>query len=394
MTGEPDVHAAAPSFEDKPNENYLSLSSQSAANNLKPSLILTHISADATFLLSYRPLQHLSSATAPFTILFDPWLVGSSPVFHPSFSTQSHTITPSITHLSQLEYPPDVVLISQDKTDHCHEETLRQLDTGAGGRDENVRIWAVKGAVGRVRGWGIVKRAERVEELKVWKAVKGGKGPEERVVRVDIPVDMSGLESVKEKGLEEMYAHVEIVHLPAVYPWEFPSLHSAIGVRFVTRYTFRKTSRGGDTDIGRKSQETCTHTHLTLYTPHGVPPSAVLPYLSSLTSGNARATIDLLLHPFTFTTTPPHLGGKITLGIPNVLAIIRAGVRIVVLTSAHDEKKDVGGYVSSKIKCRRWSVEDVVKEVREALIEVNGEASGERTEVWELGNGEVREVLQ
>lgn len=362
-----------------------------------PSITITHLSADASFLLSYLPVRPspatsttlLPSDYTPFTVLLDPWLVGTSPVFHPSFSVQSHTVRPSITHLSQLPSPPDVVLISQDKSDHCHEETLRQLDTKEGGRDSGVRIFAVKGAYGKVKGWGIVTE-DKVGELKPWRAGrKGGVG--NVIVRIDIPIPGSDSETSTSSS-PQISAHLEIAHLPAVYPWEFPSLHSALAIRFVTTYTYPI-----DPTLSNQPQPQ-PHTHLTLFTPHGVAPSALLPYLNSLSSpfpsSSLTPKVNLLLHPFTLTLTPPHLGGKITLGTPNISALVKAGIRTEVVASAHDEAKAVGGYVSSRIKCTRWSREDVFSEILKVVADDGGgEGQEEVPEVWDLGNGEVRECV-
>jgi len=368
----------------------------------KPSVTVTHLSADATFLLSYIPIHpqlqsavpSTNTAAAPFTLLLDPWLVGSSPVFHPSFSTQSHTTTPSITHLNQLQKSPDIILISQDKSDHCNEETLSQLDICPGGRDENVRVFAVRGAAGKVKGWFGKGKEGKVVELRDWKRTKR----EDGVVRVEIPVGTGCWEG----GTIEAY--VEITDHRAIYQWEFPSLHSALGIRFVTMYTPTIT-------VTTSPSSPIRHTHLTIFTPHGVPPSGILPYLTHLSLPPQTPIIDLLLHPFTLTTTPPHLGGKITLGVPNIAKLLKSGVGVRVVASAHDEKKEVGGYVSSRIKTRRWGREEAEEGIwRAVLSEVEGEGKqrkqkgdiGEEDgmvdgemlpEVWDMENGESRECI-
>lgn len=386
----------------------------------KPSIAITHLSADATFLLTYLPFQSANPPSSslqtppppPFTVLLDPWLVGDSPVYHRSFSTQSHTVPPSITHLSQLAHAPSVVLISQDKTDHCHEETLRQLDAAPGGRDAETRVFAVKGAAGRVRGWKIFGEG-KVEELKAWKA--GGK-----VVRVEIPIaeeeeEVGEGEGEGEQAAEiagggrvKVVAHMEITHHPAVYPWEVPVLHSALGIRFVTTYTYHTPSpTPSPSPASTPEPQTHTHTHLTLFSPHGVSPPALLRYLTHISPPPATPHVDVLLHPFTLTTTPAHLGGKITLGLPNIAKVLRSGVRVRVVVSAHDEVKEVGGYVKSRIKTRRWDRGAAEREIWEGALrggegEGDGEGDGEGgvvvgkeglPEVWDLGNGEVRECV-
>ena len=73
---------------------------------------------------------------------------------------------------------------------------------------------------------------------------------------------------------------------------------------------------------------------------------------------------------------------------------MKAGIRTEVVASAHDEAKAVGGYVSSRIKCTRWSREDVFSEILKVVADDGGgEGQEEVPEVWDLGNGEVRECV-
>ncbi|ODH49731.1 hypothetical protein GX48_04109 [Paracoccidioides brasiliensis] len=91
-----------------------------------------HLNADTTFLLTFDPDEgdsacrdHKSSPS--FTILVDPWLVGRSVIGHRWFVSSEHSVQPCINHLSQLDQEPDLVIVSQDNPDHCHESTLCQL---------------------------------------------------------------------------------------------------------------------------------------------------------------------------------------------------------------------------------------------------------------------------
>ncbi|KAF8458299.1 hypothetical protein BGX38DRAFT_1265047 [Terfezia claveryi] len=102
-----------------------------------------------------------------------------------------------------------------------------------------------------------------------------------------------------------------------------------------------------------------------MFTPHGVPPSGLLPYLTQLSPPQKAPIIDLVLHPFTLTTAPLHLGGEITLGIPNITELLKSGVGVRIVASAHDEKK---GYVRSRIKTRRWGREEANGEIWGAML--------------------------
>ena len=107
------------------------------------SLTVTHLNADSTFLLVFRPAAAPTAGFPPspgylpvaFSILLDPWLVGHSTVISSRFSVTRHTIPACVSSLRDLPSPPDLVIVSQDKPDHCHEETLRQLDPNGDGNN-------------------------------------------------------------------------------------------------------------------------------------------------------------------------------------------------------------------------------------------------------------------
>lgn len=118
------------------------------------SLSVKHLNGDSTFLLTFSPThpRHTQPGPSPpagtFTILLDPWLSGDSTVFHPKFALSKRTIPACINHLSDIS-PPDVIIVSQDKPDHCHEETLRQLGPAL----PHTVILAHPAAAKRIRAW-------------------------------------------------------------------------------------------------------------------------------------------------------------------------------------------------------------------------------------------------
>ena len=116
------------------------------------SVTVKHLNADASFLLIFSPgaqssTSDLSSASGAYTILIDPWLTGTSIVAKPWFACTTHNVAPCIQHLSEID-EPDVVVVSQNKPDHCHGETLRQL------RPEGKTIIAAEpGAAKAIKKW-------------------------------------------------------------------------------------------------------------------------------------------------------------------------------------------------------------------------------------------------
>ncbi|ETN39902.1 uncharacterized protein HMPREF1541_06128 [Cyphellophora europaea CBS 101466] len=116
------------------------------------SLTVRHLNADTSFLLIFSPEAHpvpsdFNSANGAFSVLVDPWLVGDSVVTAPWFAITKRVIPSAIQHLSQIE-EPDVVVVSQNKPDHCHRETLLQL------RPEAKTIVAAEpGAARAIKSW-------------------------------------------------------------------------------------------------------------------------------------------------------------------------------------------------------------------------------------------------
>ena len=116
------------------------------------SVTVKHLNADSTFLLTFSPEPRpaafdLRSSQGAYTILIDPWLTGPSIVSAPWFAKTVHNIPPCIRDLSEIE-EPDVVLVSQNKPDHCHGATLRQLNP-----EGKTVIAAEHGAAKTIRSW-------------------------------------------------------------------------------------------------------------------------------------------------------------------------------------------------------------------------------------------------
>lgn len=277
------------------------------------SLSIHHINADATFLIALHLPRHpsgnptdVTTEDGDFSILVDPWLHSDAPVIHPRFSNQTHTIAPAISTLAELSPAPDLIMVSQSKSDHCHEGTLREFEWT---KHPSTRLYACPDACSIIKSWGWFP-SERIVAFK-----KGTR------VRVDIP----------DSGNT---AWVELEYIPARWPWEMPSLHSAIGVK----YYFTE---------GRRPKVISM-----LFTPHGVPMSALRPWLSRLEGGSPRLAV--LLHPFTRIYSV--LGGQISGGFPAGLEICKA-VEVGTWVSAHDEAKLVEGFVASRLDRTMWGCE-------------------------------------
>lgn len=271
------------------------------------SLQVQHLNADATFLLTFSRHPDSTPAAEQFTLLIDPWLHSDAPVIHRKFSNQEHTVAGAYSSLQQLPHVPSGILVTQDKSDHVHEGTLKDLNWDT---CETV-LYAVPDAARIVRSWSWFPQS-RLIELQTSKPLRIVAGKDE---------------------------YIELEFLPAKHIWEIPALHSAVGVKHVCT---------GDIVAS------------VLATPHGSPLSCARAWLNGLPDKR----LDLLLHPLNRVETPLWLGGLISSGYPAGEEICKAAA-VKTWISSHDENKKVTGFVASRIKKRCWSVEEAQKEYAE-----------------------------
>ena len=132
--------------------------------------ILTHLNADTTWLLQIPCPRHVTSRTgrSRFNILIDPWLRGPQSDVASWFSKQWHTIDSSVQTIPELQdrlreindlIKPrrtkskkptpnqiDLVICSHEFSDHCHKETLLEIDP-------NTPVIATPKAADLIRSW-------------------------------------------------------------------------------------------------------------------------------------------------------------------------------------------------------------------------------------------------
>ncbi|KAI1810196.1 hypothetical protein GGS20DRAFT_218664 [Poronia punctata] len=139
-------------------------------------LTIKHLNSDASFLLSFEPIipQSVadSIASRPFTILLDPWVTGSS--------SASQKRPACISSLKELSSPPDLVVISQRKSDHCNEATLRQLP--ASGTD--TLILAEPASARLIKSWKYFDR-EKIRIIEKWEDPRVS--DKQTVIRIPVP---------------------------------------------------------------------------------------------------------------------------------------------------------------------------------------------------------------
>ncbi|KAH0533842.1 hypothetical protein FGG08_007533 [Glutinoglossum americanum] len=363
------------------------------------SLTVTHLNGDSTFLLTFRPAAQPNTAFPPspgyspvaFSILFDPWLAGDSTIFSRRFSTARRTVPACISSLRDLPSPPDLVIVSQDKPDHCSPETLRQLDPrgergedGGGSSKKTTLILADPNAAKRIRSWkhfspGLVQAMERwepdgkkennIRRFSIPASSPLGQPGEVSIAFILNKRDLTGIHNaigITYRPPSTRYPLGDPPITPPASPLLSPSARSPASFQPVTSYT--------------ASQD---RTISVIYSPHGVSYPILQPYASHHLVKEAALPLTLLLHSFDRVSGPWWLGGNVTAGLPGGVDIAR-NLQTKCWISAHDEVKDLAGVVVPYMKMETFTKEEV-----EALVGTGAEKGrGRGTEVVTLDAGQ------
>ncbi|KAK0262141.1 hypothetical protein LTS09_003566 [Friedmanniomyces endolithicus] len=386
------------------------------------SLTVEKLNDDTTFLFSFAPSFAPKSTTrkmpGAFTILIDPWLGGETSILHPVFQLASHTSECAIRSLAELKDHPDVIIISQEKPDHCHRETLCSLP-----KTTRIRILATPAAAKTIRSWkhfhpetlhvmapyypdkpGVVTRV-RLEPY-----TSSSSAGEITIANIVTKYDMTRLHNAigityRPPGSLLSAVGGETVSLlelsrPATSPSTLHKARSAAKLSTNTptspnRQRAFSAPRPNFLDpLGRSPPLTPepptpsppTTTTAVLYTPHGLSLPALQPYLTHHLHRIGALPLTALFHCLNSEENPLFLGGLVARGAPGGVEVA-AGVGARYWVGAHDEAKALSGVATRWIRSRRYSAE----EVRGMLWEresVGGVKRREATEVRLLGVGE------
>ncbi|KAB5530468.1 hypothetical protein GE09DRAFT_1041441 [Coniochaeta sp. 2T2.1] len=396
-------------------------------------LTVKHLNDDASFLLSFEPVFEAPGAgvnVEPFRILLDPWITGPSTILHPKMSVTHQKHQACISSLTELP-EPDIVIISQHIPDHCNEATLRQLPaTGT-----KTVILAEPTSARLIRSWKYFDK-EKVQTIPKWDDWSATK--EDNIIRIPLKPTIQGGEPgevtvafiPQRKDMMGLHSAVGITYrpptttapdagpLPSPYtPWTppasprprksctnlfsssnhnlpppdlspeptptSPGVFSLRSVRSaIPSSPFSPLLPPPPSSSSSPSVQPTTRS--VLFSPHGISYPSLQGYISSHLSPRSALPLTVLLHCFDSITNPWWLGGEILLGAP-VGAVTAAKTRARAWISAHDGEKEVRGLVNGLLKTRKWSREEVQREVR---FEVGlGEDGGEKGKRWE-GEGE------
>ncbi|CAD6441441.1 04896fbf-e66b-4b7f-9198-e9ec3e4f3657-CDS [Sclerotinia trifoliorum] len=350
------------------------------------SLTVKHLNNDASFLLTFAPISPFPPSPSrledSFTILFDPWLSGPSKIFHSKFSI-SHLKTPScISSLSEIP-EPDLVIISQDKTDHCHEETLKQLSSNS----SKTLILAEPGAAKTIKRWKYFS-SSKVIPLKRWEDPRLRQS--DNILRIPVP-------SQSHNGIP---GEVTIAFLPQKN--DLTGLHNAIGITY--RPPTHTISFTNPSETNYATPPSSPHSFAStlsnptdralsvIFSPHGCTYRTIAPYATSHLISEAALPLTSLLHPFDRISNPWYLGGNIISGFPGGVSIAQ-NLCAKTWISAHDGEKTNAGVATWSIRSRKWEREEV-----ESVVSPRGEKFSEKggigTEVLVLGSGEGVRLVQ
>ena len=405
------------------------------------SLTVEKLNDDTTFLLafapSFAPIKKSKARRFPgaFTILIDPWLAGRSSILHPSFQVSQHTSACAIDSLAELDHRPDLIIISQDKPDHCHKETLCSLP-----RDTHTRILATPAAAKKIHSWNYFD-SSIIQIMKPYHSAKpdtiirislpaytstSAKGeitianiPTKRDVTsvhnaigityrppgsllttvfegepIDLLDMMSPASKILPKKLHKSKSAIKVVE--AFHPAMRPRAAAATIVRTNTPRPIYldplgKTLPSAETEEQphktRPRASTAPTTTTTtkepalsvLYTPHGLTPATLKPYLTNhLLPITSPLPLTALFHSLNTEQNPWFMGGKVSNGAPGGVLLAKL-LKARYWVGAHDENKNLKGLATVWIKGRVYGVKEV-----EALLEGVGQGG---TSVRRLGVG-------
>ncbi|KAI0864196.1 hypothetical protein F4860DRAFT_529728 [Xylaria cubensis] len=384
-------------------------------------LTVKHLNSDASFLLSFEPVIPEAIADSviprPFTILLDPWITGPSTIFHPRISITSHKHPACISSLAELSQPPDLVIVSQHKPDHCNEATLRQLPA----RGETL-ILAEPASARIIKSWKYFDK-EKIRIIEQWEDPRitgrqsvirvpvpsfqlGGQEGEVTVAFIPQKHDVAGLHGAigityRPPPTHDLIKQVKFLTPPLTpesYIQHFTDVGEQLSIITPTGDTFLlpptppmspvsplspkslRSIRSVSTLIAspthclyspsfrpatsqnEKALPPSPYSHSRpislIFSPHGIQYSYIAPYATSHLVAEAALPLTALLHCMDSISNPWWLGGNICAGVPYGAEIAsKLGARLWI--SAHDGEKDVQGLATGLLKIRRWKDEDI-----------------------------------
>jgi hypothetical protein len=348
--------------------------------------ILHHLNADTSWLLQIpRPANAVKHGSRLyFNILIDPWFVGGQSDVAKWFSQQFHAIESAVRSVAEvdelarqveilaggmrlgkgrrnnaaasadLETFVDAVAISHEFTDHCHKDTLLEVH-------RDVPVFATEQAANLVSGWNHFRTVITTPTFK-----DSADWHDYSLSPLPSWLSISRLTASK----DALFYHSALLITFATHP-------------FLSHATPKKRSSLSIYGDGAEDLSSTTNleaAECVIYTPHGIPHTALTPI----------ATADPPLHTLAFLhglhDVAIGAAQQLNLGAKNGLLAQRIlGAKYWVAT--HDEVKKGGGFISWWLRRKAWTLEDALKEARAEM-----ERDGEDTQM--IGHGDVFEDVR
>ncbi|KAK1688340.1 hypothetical protein BDP55DRAFT_629937 [Colletotrichum godetiae] len=362
-------------------------------------LSVKQLNADASFHLTFEPIVPESLpgiAPRPFRILMDPWITGPSTIFHSILSTATHKECPCVCSLQHLP-EPDLVIISQHKSDHCNEATLRQLPASG----TRTLILAEPAAAKVIRSWKYFDK-DKVFTIPRWEDPQAS--GKQTVIRVKVPPFFPGGEPgevtvafiPQRRDFKGLHAAVGITYRPPPTWPRFPHLmtppRTPVSLRTAASASTPQLTLGLGGSHHQKTKNSSSSAYLSLptppetppssrslrsvrsaasispdvrdravsviFSPHGISYSCLEKYAKTHLKAEAALPLTALLHCFDTVSNPWWLGGNISAGMPAGQETAAAlGARAWV--STHDGDKDVRGLVTKMLRTKKYTQKQV-----------------------------------
>jgi hypothetical protein len=357
--------------------------------------ILHHLNADTSWLLQVpRPANAVKHGSRIyFNILIDPWFVGGQSDVAKWFSQQFHAIESAVKSVAEvdelarqveilaggirlgksrrsnvaasadLETFVDAVAVSHEFTDHCHKDTLLEVH-------RDVPVFATEQAANLISGWNHFRTVITTPTFK-----DDADWHDYSLPPLPSWLSISRLTASK----DALFYHSALLITFATHP-------------FLSNATPKKRSSlsiygDGAEDLSSTNSEAA---ECVIYTPHGIPHTALTPI----------ATADPPLHTLAFLhgLHDVAIGSaqQLNLGAKNGLLAQRI-LKAKYWVATHDEVKKGGGFISWWLRRKAWTLEEALNEARAELSKdgedthMNGHGDAfEDVRFQDMSNGESR----
>ncbi|KAF2115094.1 hypothetical protein BDV96DRAFT_576446 [Lophiotrema nucula] len=328
--------------------------------------LLHHLNADTSWLLQIpRPASAVNyGSRIYYNILIDPWFIGGQSDVAKWFSQQWHATESAVKSVAEVEELArqveilagglnlgrnrgrrkalkeeeetfvDAVAISHEFTDHCHKDTLLEVH-------RDVPVLATEKAASLISSWNhfrtVITTPTFTEENPDW----------------------------RDYSLTPLPAWLSITRLTASADALY--YHSALLITFATHPFLSATpkKRSSLHIYGDDPSSTISGTdaaECVIYTPHGIPASALTPI------GLADPPLHTLAFLHGLHDVKISAAQQLNLGAKNGLQAQRI-LQAKYWVATHDEIKQGGGVIAWFLRRKVWTLEDALKE---AKVEAEG----------------------